>query len=194
MKATRPRATVAASSKPKPQAGRPKTVPSQKTLPRPTTKPTTTNRRRRAVPTAPTTVTLPPHVRRPRPEYGKGGLQPALDEYVDVIALNVARSASWHERRQHLMPLLDFSLTYQQLSSIVHRFPTFEERVRAMELLKDHILDSEHWFYLFVQGFALIDERRTISQIFQIAIDDPPHVRSPPKAPGEEPRPIGADP
>jgi hypothetical protein len=37
-------------------------------------------------------------------------------------------------------------------------------------MLKERIKDSEHAFYLFVQSFALLSERRTMSGLFGIPL------------------------
>jgi hypothetical protein len=108
-------------------------------------------------------------VRRPSPSDRVCWL---TDDHINAIALNVSRANSWRERKQHLLPLATVFLTYQQLSAIIHRLPSFEERVRATEILRDRIRDSDHSFYIFVQSFALIDERRTICSIFELPLMD----------------------
>ena len=94
------------------------------------------------------------------------------NDAVDVFAMNVARAGSWRERKQHLVPLLKFYLTFEQLGKIIHRFPSFQERIKAMEMLQTCVHDSEHSFYMFSQGFALIEERKTVSNIFKIPLVD----------------------
>jgi hypothetical protein len=94
------------------------------------------------------------------------------DDNISGIALNVARASSSRERKQHLMPLLDLFLTYQHLSRIVHRLPSTEEGLKTIQMLKDQVRDTEHSFYLFVQSFALLEERRTIYNIFQLPLID----------------------
>jgi hypothetical protein len=118
----------------------------------------------------PAALVLPPCRRRTYPE-DLGPPGPIDNERIEIIALNLARSDTWRERKQHLQPLTKFLLTFQQLSLIVHRLPSNEERVKAMEMLKDSIQDSEHSFFLFSQSFALPDERRTVSSIFQIPLE-----------------------
>ena len=87
------------------------------------------------------------------------------NELVEIFALNIARSQTWKERQQHLKGLLQYYLTYAQLSMIVHRIPSFEERLRAIEMLHGSIHDSEHSFYIFSQGFALLEERQKVAEV-----------------------------
>jgi hypothetical protein len=88
-----------------------------------------------------------------------------------VIALNLARADTWRERKQHLRPLTKCILTFQQFATIIHRLPSREERIKVMEMLKDSVQDSEHAFFLFSQSFALPEERKRASQIFQIPLE-----------------------
>jgi hypothetical protein len=125
-------------------------------------------KRRVRPPPPPAPIILPPHVRRRQnDDFPSDRICWLTDEHISAIALNIAREDSWSERKQHLMPLMNVFLSYQHLSTIIHRFPSFEERVRTTEMLKDRIRDSDHSFYIFVQSFALINERRTICNIFQ---------------------------
>lgn len=95
---------------------------------------------------------------------------PIDDDTLGAIALNLARSNTWRERQQHLYPLKNYYLTYAQLSLIVHRLLSFDERIKAMTQLKDNIKDSEHSFYLFSQSFALQEERKEVSLLFHIPL------------------------
>ena len=92
------------------------------------------------------------------------------NEFVDIIALNIARAQTWRERQQHLKALIKHYLTFAQLSTIVHRLPSFPERLKAIEMLHGNIHDSEHAFYLFSQGFALLEERRKVAEVLNLPL------------------------
>jgi hypothetical protein len=93
------------------------------------------------------------------------------NERIGVIALNLARSDTWRERKQHLRPLSKFILSFQQLAMLIHRLPSRDERIKTMEMLKGSVRDSEHAFFLFSQSFALPEERKRASVIFQIPLE-----------------------
>ena len=92
------------------------------------------------------------------------------NETIDIVALNIAKESTWKARKEHLTILVKNCVNFEQLAKIIHRFPSFEERVQAMRMLKNSVHDSEHAFYLFSQGFALAHERRMASEIFQISL------------------------
>ena len=95
---------------------------------------------------------------------------PIDQDTLEAIGLNVARSDTWNEARQHLTTLLRFYLTFQQLSYIVHRIPSFSQRMEAMEMLRGTIRDHESAFYMFSQSFALLEERKAVSAVFGIPL------------------------
>ena len=99
-------------------------------------------------------------------------LIPIDSDLLNAIALNLSRAQTWRERQQHLISFRNFYLTYNQLSIIVHRLPTFEERMKTMIFLKDQVHDSEHSFYLFSQSFALHEERVRVSELFEIPLNE----------------------
>ena len=114
---------------------------------------------------------LPPRPpRKPNSSFNFTEPVPIDDDTLNAIALRLARSDTWRERQQYLHPLKNFYLTYAQLSLIVHRLLSFDERMKAMTSLKDNVRDSEHAFYLFSQSFALLDERKQVSQLFNIPL------------------------
>lgn len=110
--------------------------------------------------------------RKPNLSFNYAEPIPIDDNTLRAIALSLARADTWRERRQYLLPLRNFYLTYAQLSLIVHRLLSFDERMKAMTSLKDNIRDSEHSFYLFSQSFALLEERKQVSQLFNIPLTD----------------------
>jgi hypothetical protein len=132
-------------------------------------KKTKARRRSRPLP-PPAPIILPPHERRPRTEFTSDRPGWITAEQIGAVALNVARANSWRERKQHMLPLKAVFLTYQDLSLVIHRLPSFDERLRATEMLKDRVRDSDHSFYVFVQSFALNEERRQICAIFQLPL------------------------
>ena len=120
---------------------------------------------------APKPLVLPPRPpRKPNSSFNFEEPIPIDDNTLNAIALSLARADTWRERQQHLNPLKNFYLTYAQLSLIVHRLLSFDERMKAMTTLKDNIRDSEHSFYLFSQSFALLEERKQVSQLFNIPL------------------------
>jgi hypothetical protein len=113
---------------------------------------------------------LPP---RP-PRENKNAIRPPPvpmdNDRIEIIALGVARADSWKARKQYVMTLMDYYVTYQQLATIIHRFPSDTERLQTIELLKDRVRDSDHSFFLFSQGFALESERKAVSAIFNLPL------------------------
>lgn len=121
--------------------------------------------------TEPKPLEIPKRERVIRKEEIEDWIPTGIDnETVDIFAMNVAKADTWRERKQHIVPLLKYYLTFEQLGKIIHRFPSFQERIKAMEMLRNSVHDSEHSFYLFSQGFALVEERKTVSNIFKIQL------------------------
>lgn len=154
----------------KARAKSPKSTAAKPGVARPKTKKRKGRARKRA-PVGPAPLEIP---RRPRVVRYIEATDPVPidDEQIGIYAMNVARADTWRERKQYICPLSNFFLTYEQLGLLIHRFPSFPERLKAMELLKGSVRDSEHSFYLFSQGFALSDERKAVSNIFRIALID----------------------
>ena len=124
-------------------------------------------------PPAPQPLQLPPRPpRKPISSFNYSEPVPINDDTLHAIALTLARADTWRERQQILYPLRNFYLTYAQLSLIVHRLLSFDERIKAMTSLKDNVRDSEHSFYLFSQSFALLEERKQVSQLFNIPLTE----------------------
>lgn len=130
-----------------------------------------TAKKKKTTTTEPKPLEIPKRERVIRKEETDDWVPTAIDnDTVEIFAMNVAKADTWRERKQHLVPLLKFYLTFEQLSRIIHRFPSFQERIKAMEMLRNSVHDSEHSFYLFSQGFALVEERKTVSNIFRIPL------------------------
>lgn len=129
--------------------------------------------RKKKAPVEAKPLELPPHPpRKPNLSFNFTEPIPIDDNTLRAIALNLARADNWRERQQHLQPLRNFYLTYDQLSLIVHRLLSFDERMKAMTFLKDNVRDAEHSFYLFSQSFALLEERKQVSQLFNIPLTE----------------------
>ena len=87
-----------------------------------------------------------------------------------LVALNIARAESWKIRREHLKILQRFLLTFNDLSTIIHRIPSLDERTKAIDMLKDSVQDTPHQFYIFSQSFATETERNYLAETFQVPI------------------------
>lgn len=93
-------------------------------------------------------------------------LKPLEDSVFTIFLSFLSKAETWRQIKPYIMELRKRYLTFLQISDVIHRIPTIEDRIKAAEALKCSVRDNESSFFLFIQSFATLKEREAYCKIF----------------------------